>query len=109
MGPQPTTRTVSPADDAGFLHGFHDGVDGLDESGFFEGDVVGQGDDAAFGDPRHGFDVFAEAAAVGSEACGEAGGLVLLALRKEAAFAVETFAARDVVKTHDAVAGLRIW
>jgi len=54
--------------------------------------------------PRHGFDVFGEAAAVGGEAGGEAGGLVLLALGEEAAFAVETFAAGNVVKTHHAVA-----
>ena len=90
--------------DASFLHGFENGVDGLDEGGFLEGDVVGQRDDAAFGDPGHGFDIFGETTAVGSEAAGEAGGFVLLALREEAAFAIETCAARDVVETHHTVA-----
>jgi len=88
------------------LYGFDDGVDGLDEGGFFEGDIVRQRDDAALGDPGHGFDVFAEAAAVGREAAGEAGGLILLALRIEALFAVEAGAAGRVVETHHAIARL---
>ncbi len=91
--------------DAGFLDGFDDGVDGLDEGGFFEADVVGERDDAALGDPRHGFDVFAEAATVGREAGGEAGGFVLLALREEAIFAVEAGAAGRVMEAHHAIAG----
>ena len=68
--------------------------------------LSGRGDDAALGDPGHGFDVFTEAAAVGSEAGGEAGGLVLLALGEEAIFAVEAGATRRVVEAHHAIAGL---
>jgi len=86
------------------LDGFDDGVDGLDEGSFLERDVVGQRDDALLRDPGHGFDVFGEAAAVGCEAGGEAGGLVLFALREEAALAIEAFAAGNVMKAHDAVA-----
>src|SRR5580698_676794 len=92
--------------DAGLLDGFDDGVDGLDEGGFLEADVVGKRNNAALSDPWHGFYVFAEAAAVGREACGEAGGFVLLALRKEAIFAVEAGAAGRVMEAHHAVAGL---
>src|SRR5882757_6861855 len=88
------------------LYGFDDGVDRLDEGGFFEGDVVRERDDAALGNPGHGFDVFAEAAAVGREASGEAGRLVLLALRIEALFAVKAGAAGRVVEAHHAIAGL---
>src|SRR5476651_2217417 len=91
-------------DDAGFLDGFHDGIDGLDESCFFEGDVIGKGHDAAFGDPGHGFYILAEAAAIGSETSGEPGGLVLLALGEQAAFAVKTFGAGDVMEAHHPVA-----
>src|SRR6266852_2280752 len=92
--------------DAGFIDGFDDGVNGLDEGGFFEADIVGKRDHAALSDPGHGFYVLSEAAAVGSKAGGEAGGFVLLALGKEAFFAVEAFGAGRVVKAHDAVAGL---
>src|SRR6267154_616915 len=88
------------------LHGFDDGVDGLDEGGFFEGDIVRERDDAALGNPGHSFDVFAETAAVGREAAGEPRGLVLLALRIEALFAVEAGAAGRVVETHHAITGL---
>ena len=104
MGPHPAMRTVSPAVMRAFCTALSDGVDWLDEGGFFEADVIGKRDDAAIGDPGHGFDVFSEAAAVGSEACGEAGGLVLLTLGEEAALAVETVSAGDVMEAHDAVA-----
>src|SRR5262249_52387320 len=85
---------------AGFLHRFDDGVDGLDEGGFFKADVIGKGHDTPFGNPRHGFDVLREAAAIGREAAGKAGGLVLLALGEEAVLAVEALTTRDVVKAH---------
>src|SRR5579859_440957 len=98
-------ENVFARSDAGFLYSFVDRVDRLDEGGFFERDVVGKRDDAAFGDPRHGFHIFGEAAAIGREAGGEAGGLVLLALRERAALAVKTSAAGDVMKTHHAIAG----
>src|SRR6266403_1997154 len=88
------------------LYCFDDGVDGLDEGGFFEGDIVRQRDDSALGNPGHSFDVFAETAAVGREAAGEPRGLVLLALRIEALFAVEAGAAGRVVETHHAITGL---
>ena len=91
--------------DTRLLDGFHDGVDGLDEGGFFEADVVGERHDAALGDPRHGFHVLGEAAAVWREARGQAGRFVLLALGKEAFFAVEAPAAGRVVKAHYAIAG----
>src|SRR4029077_3080163 len=91
---------------ASLLHRFNNGVNRLDEGGFFKGDIVGKRDDAALGYPGHGFDVFAEAAAVGCEAAGEAGGLVLLALREEAFLTVKAFAAGRVMEAHDAIAGL---
>src|SRR5207247_9065080 len=88
---------------AGLLDVFQNRVDGLDEGGFFEADVLGNRHDAALGDPRHGFYIFGEAAAVGSKAGGQAGGLVLLALRKEATLAVKAFATWHVMKTHHAI------
>ena len=91
---------------ASFLHRLQNGVDRLDKRSFLEADVFRECDDAAVRDPRHGFDVFREAATVRSEARGEAGGLVLLALGEEAALAIKTFSAGNVVETHDAVAEL---
>src|SRR5271170_5868364 len=91
-------------DDTGFLDGFYDGIDGLDEGGFFEGDVVGEGDDAAFGDPGHGFYVLGEAAAVRGETCRQSCGFVLLALGEEALFAIKTSTAGRVVKAHHTIA-----
>src|SRR5260370_38977835 len=91
--------------DARLLHGFDDGVDRLDEGSFFERDIVRKRDDAALCDPGHGFDVFAEAAAVLRDAAGAAGALVLLTLREEALLAVEAFGAGRVVEAHYAVAG----
>src|SRR5256884_5904242 len=88
---------------AGLLDGFQNRVDGLDEGGFFEADVLGNRHDAALGDPRHGFYIFAEAPAVESKAGGQASGLVLLALRKEATLAVQAFATWHVMKTHHAI------
>ena len=85
---------------------FQNGVDGLDEGGFFEGHVVRERDNATFGNPGHGFGVFGKTAAVGSEARGQTGGFVLLALREEAPLAIKTVAARNMMETHDAIAGL---
>src|SRR5262249_53594184 len=50
-----------------------------------------------------------EAAAVGSETGGEAGGFVLIALREEALVAVEAFATGDVMEAHDAIAELEFF
>src|SRR5215831_2585126 len=97
-------ENVFAPSDASFLHGFVDGVDGLDKGGFFKAHVVWKGHDATFGDPRHGFYVFSKAAAIGCEPRCEAGGFVLLALGERAAFAVEAGTARSVMKTHHAIA-----
>src|SRR5580704_6105323 len=91
---------------AGLLHRFNNGVNRLDEGCFFEAYIVGQGPNAALRNPRHGFDVFAEATAIGSNTRGQTRGFVLLALRKETIFTVKAGATRRVVKTHDPVAGL---
>src|SRR5258708_22820786 len=88
------------------MHVFQDCVEGVDEGGFPEADVVRQGDDPAFSHPGHGFHVFGEAAAVGREASGQTCCLVLFTLREKAAFAIKAFAARNVMKTHHAVAEL---
>src|SRR5206468_6219964 len=56
-------------------------------------------------DPGHGFNVLGEAASIGSKACGQARGLVLLALREKAALAIKTLFAGYVMKAHHAVAG----
>src|ERR1700685_3133629 len=66
--------------DARLLNGFHNGVDGLDEGCFFEASIVRERNNAAFCDPRHGFHVFGEAAAIRSQARRKAGRFVLLAL-----------------------------
>src|SRR6266478_1025407 len=81
-------------------------VDRLDKRGFLEADIVGQGDDTAFGHPGHGFYVFGEAAAVWHESACQSRGLVLFALGEETVFAIETRAAGDVMKAHHAVAEL---
>ena len=88
------------------MDGFQYCVNGLDERGFFKADVIGECHDAAFGDPRHGFDVFPEATAVRSEPRSQASGLVLLALGEKASLAIKAFAAGNVMETHDAIAGL---
>src|SRR5580704_5128751 len=90
--------------DARLLNGFDDGVDGLDESGFFETDVVRERDHAAVGDPGHGFYILSEAAAVGREAGGQPGRFILLALGEEALLAIKASPARDMVEAHNAVA-----
>src|SRR5579859_3707733 len=97
-------ENVFAGDDTGLLHGFVNRVDRLDEGCFLKSDIVGQGDDAAFRNPGHRFDIFGKAATVGREASGEASGFVLLALGKRTAFAVKTCAARNVMKAHHAIA-----
>src|SRR5580704_2040094 len=91
--------------DARLLNGFDDGIDGLDESGFFETDVVREWDNAAVGHPGHGFYILSEAAAVGREAGGQPGCFVLLALGEEALLAIKASPARDMVEAHNPVAG----
>src|SRR5580700_4913756 len=91
--------------DARLLNGFDDGVDGLDESAFFETDVIRKRDHAAVGDPGHGFYILREAAAVWCEAGGQPGRFILLALGKEALLTIKASPARNMVETHDAVAG----
>src|SRR5580692_10679113 len=91
--------------DARLLNGFDDGVDGLDESGFFETDIVRERDNAAVGDPGHGFYILSEAAAVWREAGGQPGCFILLALGEEALLTIKAPPARNMVEAHDAVAG----
>src|SRR5256885_9537631 len=99
-------ENIFAGNDARFLHGFVNRIDRVDEGGFFEADIVGQGDHAALGDPGHRFDVFSKAATVGRETGRETGGLVLLALGERAAFAVKAGATGNVMETHHAIAGL---
>src|SRR5580765_6768869 len=99
-------ENVFAGNDAGFLHGFINRVDWLDEGGFVEADVVGQRDDAAFRNPGHRLDVFGKTPAIGSETRRETRGLVLLALGERPSFAVKTGAARNVMEAHHALAGL---
>src|SRR5262249_47990464 len=60
-------------------------------------------DDSAVGNPGHRFDVLREAAAIGSEAGSQAGGLVLLALREQPLFTEKAVTAGDVMEAHHAV------
>ena len=91
--------------DSRLLNGLYNGIDGLDESGFFKADIVREGDDAAFCNPWHGFHVLGKPSAIRSETSGKARRFVLLALREKALFAVEASSARSVVEAHDAIAG----
>src|SRR2546430_10074886 len=99
-------ENIFSGNDARLLHGLVNRVDWFDEGAFFKSDIVGQGDHAALGDPGHRFDIFSKAATVGRETGRETGGLVLLALGERAAFAVKAGAARNVMETHHAIAGL---
>src|SRR5205807_9591544 len=92
--------------EGGLLDGCWSCVDGFGGRGFLEGSAIREHHDAALGDPRHGLDVFGEAAAVGGEPGGQASGFVLLALGGQATVAIKALAARDVMEAHDAVAGL---
>src|SRR4029077_13036589 len=61
-------------------------------------------DNAAFGHPRHGFDILGKAAAIGSEASGQSGRFVLRARGEEAFLAIETSAAGSMVEAHHPIA-----
>src|SRR5437762_7078195 len=100
-------ENIFSGNDARLLHGFVNCVDWLDEGGFFESDIAGQRDHAAFGNPRHRFDIFSKAATVGRKAGRETSGFVLLALGERAAFAVKAGTAGNVMETHHAIAGLK--
>ena len=91
---------------AGLLDGFQNRVDRLDKRCFRKADIIGQSDDSAFCHPGHGFHVFGEAPTVRRESASQARCFVLFTLREKAAFAIETFPAGDVMKTHHAVARL---
>jgi hypothetical protein len=88
----------------GHPDGLDAGIDGLDEAGGVEGNAIGNQLDAAFDDPVHDADVLGEAAAGGFKAGGNAHLFVDGALGVELAFAVEAFAAGDVVEGDDAIA-----
>jgi hypothetical protein len=90
---------------AGFTDGFEAGVHRLDEGGFLEGNVVGDGDHTALGNPGHGADEFCEAAAIWIEAGGEADFFIGGALGEKFLITVKTITAGDVVEADDAVAG----
>src|SRR5205814_1781598 len=100
-------ENIFSGNDARLLHGFVNCVDWLDEGGFFESDIAGQRDHAAFGNPRHRFDIFSKAATVGRKAGRETSGFVLLALGERAAFAVKAGTAGNVMEAHHAIAGVK--
>ncbi len=104
-GPTAQDQYRLPCCNAGFLDGFHNGVDRLDKRGFFKAYVIWERYDAAFGYPGHGFDVLRETAAVGRKPCRESRRFVLLALGEEALLTIKASATRGMVKAHDAVAG----
>jgi len=56
------TRTVSPGGYAGFLDGFDDGVDGLDEGGLPRNETACRAARTIprLRDPGHGFDIFGQ-------------------------------------------------
>src|ERR1700735_161734 len=90
--------------DASFAYSLQAGIHRFHKGGFFEADIRGQRNHSALNDPRHGANVFREAAAVGIEAGCEAYFLISGALRKEFSFAIETIAARNMMEADHAIA-----
>ncbi len=104
----PDGQHCLPGLQAQSLDPLHAGIYGLDEAGLLEGDAVGDLHGALLDDPIHDADVFGETAAGRLESGGTADFLVGGALGESLVPAVVTFAARDVMKHHDPVAGLEL-
>ena len=89
------------------LESLEAGIYRLDEAGLIETHAVRDFFYAALDDPVHDADVLRKAAAGRLESRRHADLLVDRALRKQLAPAIEAFAARNVVKHHHPVAGMK--
>src|ERR1051326_2396461 len=97
MGPQPATNTVSPSAMRAFCTALRIVLMGSRK--------VASSNETLSGSRMIPRSATRAPASVGSKTRCEAGCLVLLALRKQAAFAVKAFFAWNMMKTHHAVAG----
>ena len=103
MGPWPMTRDSFIGLQLQVVDGFVAGVYRFDPGGLFEGNVVGDADEAAVDNPVHDADVFGKAAAGGLKGGGGADLLVGVALGVGVFAAKVAGAAGDVVEGHGAV------
>ena len=102
------TRTVSPALEAESFDPFHAGIYRFNKTGLLERDAFGNLDGALLDDPIHHANVFGETSAGRLESGSASHLLIGWALGEGLVPAVVTLAARDVMKDHNAVAGLEL-
>ena len=105
IGPCPMARTVSPRLQAQCFDTLHAGVDGFHEAGLLEGNAVRNAHGAVLDDPIHNSNVLSETAAGRLESSRAPDLFIGGALGEGLVSAIETLAARDVVKDHHAIAG----